>query len=87
MKLISWNVTGYNSQLKKRLLRRKIQMDKPTILFLQETKCSSKDLGNFGKRFWKGVEIMALDVFGATSGLGLLWNPNLVSITNFVASR
>ena len=62
-------------------------MEKLTILFLQETKCSSEDLGNFGKRFWKGVEVMALDASGAASGIGLLWNPKLVSMTNFVASR
>ena len=30
---------------------------------------------------------MALDALGAVGGLGLLWNPNLVSITNLVASR
>ena len=30
---------------------------------------------------------MALDALGSAGGLGLLWNPNLVSMTNFVASR
>lgn len=62
-------------------------MEKSAILFLQETKCSSKDLENFDKRFWKGAEVMALDATGAMGGLGILWNPNLVSISNFVASR
>ena len=62
-------------------------MEKPTILFLRETKCSSEDLGNFGKRFWKGAKVMALDASGTIGGLGLLWKPNLVSITNFFASR
>ena len=61
-------------------------MDKPTILFLQETKCSSEDLRKFGKRFWNGVKVMALDASGAVSGLGWLWNPKLVSMINFVAS-
>lgn len=62
-------------------------MEKPVILFLQETKCSSEDLVNFSKRFWKGAEIIALDATGASEGLGILWNPNLVSISNFVASQ
>ena len=57
------------------------------ILFLQETKCTSKDLMNFDKHFWKGAETMALDMIGSVGGLGILWNPNLVSISNFVASR
>ena len=30
---------------------------------------------------------MELDTSEAMGGLGLLWNPNLVSMTNFVASR
>lgn len=30
---------------------------------------------------------MVLDANGGTRGLGILWNPNLVSLTNFVASR
>ena len=29
---------------------------------------------------------MALDANGVVGGLGILWNPNLVSLTNFVAS-
>ena len=62
-------------------------MEKPAILFLQETKCSSEDLGGYSKHFWKGAEVMALDVVGIVGGLGILWNPNLVSLSNFVASR
>ena len=57
------------------------------ILFLQETRCSSEDLRNFGKNFWKEAETMDLDANGAIGGLGFLWNPILVSIHNFVASR
>ena len=87
MKIILWNVRGCNSQLKKRMFKRKIQMEKPTIVFLQETKCSSEDLGSFGKRFWKGAEVMALDVSRAIGGLGLPQNPNLASMTNFIASK
>ena len=30
---------------------------------------------------------MVLDASGAEGGLGLLWNPNLVSMTNFFVSR
>ena len=62
-------------------------MEKLAIFFLQETKCSSEDLVNFGKHFWKGAKIMALDATRVAGGLGILWNPNLVSISNFAASR
>lgn len=30
---------------------------------------------------------MALDAVGAAGGLGILWNPNLVTLSNFLASR
>lgn len=49
-------------------------MEKPKILFLQETKCGSEDLDSYNKRFWKGIEIMALDAVGVARGLGIIWN-------------
>ena len=87
MKLISWNIRGCNSPLKKRLLKRKISMEKPTIVFLQETKCSSEEMEKSTRRIWKGAQVAAIDVDGAAGGLGLLWNPNLVSISNICATR
>ena len=87
MKLISWNIRGCNSPLKKRLLKQKISMDKPTIVFLQETKCSSEEMEKSTRRIWKGAQVMAIDADGAVGGLGLLWNPNLVSISNICATR
>ena len=86
MSLISWNVRGSNNQLKKRLLKRKIKLEKSAIVFLQETKCSGEELRNYSKIFWKGAETMSLDANGSTGGLGILWNPNHISLTNFVAS-
>ena len=82
MKLISWNIRGCNSPLKKRLLKRKIDKEKPTIVFLQETKCSSEEMTKISKRVWKGSKVVARDAKGAVGGLSLVWNPNLVSISN-----
>ena len=87
MKLISWNIRGCNSELKQRLLRRKIQVEKLTIVFLQETKRGSVDLETFSKRLWKGATSVALDTKGVAGGIGILWNPNQVSLSNFVPSR
>ena len=72
MKLISWNVRGSNSQLKKRLLKRKIKLEMSAIVFLQETKCSGEELRNYNKVFWKGAETMALDANGSAGGLLIL---------------
>lgn len=62
-------------------------MERPTILFVQETKCSSEELKILGRRFWKGARVVEIDVAGAVGGLGMLWNPNMVSLTNICASR
>ena len=82
MKLVSWNIRGCNSPLKRRLLKRKINKEKPTIVFLQETKCSSEEMTKISRWVWKGAMVAARDAEGATGGLALLWNPNLVSISN-----
>ena len=87
MKLLSWNIRGCNNPLKKRLLKRKIQMENPAILFLQETKCNSEEMDILGRHFWKDARIVATHAIGAAGGLGVLWNPNLVSITNLYATR
>jgi exonuclease III len=87
MKLISWNVRGSNSQLKRRLLKSNIRIEKLAIVFLQETKCNMEELRNYDKFFWKGSEMVALDANGVAGGLGILQNQNLVSLSNFVASK
>ena len=87
MKLLSWNRRGCNSPLKKRLLKRKIQTENPAILFLQETKCSSEEIDILGKRFWKGARVAMTNAIGAARGLGVLQNPNQVSVTNVYATR
>jgi hypothetical protein len=56
------------------LLKRRIKLEKLTIFFLQETKCSSEELWNYSKYFWKGAKTMALDANGVVGGLGILWN-------------
>lgn len=87
MKLLSWNIRGCNSPHKKRLLKRKIIMENPAILFLQETKCSSEEMERSRKRFWKGARVAAIDVVGVAGGIGMLWNPNLVSISKICATQ
>lgn len=47
-------------------------MEKPVILFLQETKCSSEDMENSSKRFWKGAQVVTIEAEGSTRGIGLL---------------
>ena len=69
------------------MLKRKIKTERPTILFLQETKCSREDLEIFGRQFWKGTRVVAIDAVASGGGLRMLWNPNMVCLTSIFASR
>ena len=57
-------------------------MEKPAILFLQETKCSSEEMEKSSRRIRKGAQVAAI-----AGGIGFLWNPNLVSISNICATH
>ena len=61
--------------MKTHLLRRKIELEKPGVVFLQEKKCSKTDLKSIGGKAWKGSEIVAVDAIKAAEGIGILWNP------------
>ena len=40
---------------------------------------------SLGKRLWKGAKVVATDVASAVGGIRMLWNLNLVIITNTCA--
>ena len=44
MKIISWNIRGLNGRSKQKMLRDLILAEKPDIVLLQETKCTSEDI-------------------------------------------
>lgn len=48
--------------------------EKPSILFLQETKCSSKILERVATKAWPGGLVTAVDAEGASGGLEILWD-------------
>ena len=39
-------------------------MEKPSIIFLQETKCSEVELKIIGVKVWRGSEAIVVDVKG-----------------------
>ena len=83
----SWNIRGYRSTLKIRLLRRNIELEKLGVIFLQETKCSKIELKSIGGKVWKGCEAIAVDANKVVGGIGILWNPKEVSLFNFSATQ
>jgi len=65
MKLISWNIRGLNGPRKGKLLKNLIMDEKPTILFLQETKCNLTFLERTAAKAWPGAQITAVEAQGA----------------------
>jgi len=65
MKLLSWNIRGLNGPRKGKLLKKLIMEEKPTTLFLQETKCNSTLLEKIAAKAWPGGLVTAVDSQGA----------------------
>ena len=86
MQITTWNIRGCKSALKNLLLKRRIERDKSGIVFLQETKCLGEELASIAKKVWKGFESIAIDARGATGGMGILWNPQEVHLSGFLAT-
>ena len=87
MQITTWNIRGCNNVVKKRLLKRRIEKENSGIVFLQETKCSGEDLAKISQNVWKGSETIAIDAIGTTGGLGILWNPRVVTLSNFFSTN
>jgi len=66
MKLISWNVQGLNNLAKHRMLKNMIQQERPTLVFLQETKGNSTALEKILNKVWTGYRSVYVDASGAS---------------------
>jgi exonuclease III len=69
MKFISWNVRGINGPTKHRMIHRNILQENPSIILIQETKCSSSNLETLMAHLWKGSMATTVDANGASGGL------------------
>eukprot|EP00253_Pinus_taeda_P011971 PITA_11971 len=87
MKLISWNVRGLNSPAKHRMLKNMIQQEKPSLVFVQETKGNNVVLEKILKKVWTGCRLVSVDASGTSGGLAILWNPQILSLQDFHASH
>ena len=86
MKLFSWNIRGINNPSKHRMLRQIILQDKPSVLFVQETKCTSTLLETLLKRIWKGSNVIVVDAMGALGGLVISWKALEITIQDSFAT-
>lgn len=87
MKLLSWNVRGLRRPRTVNRLQNKLRAVNPRVLFLIETKLSSKrmEMVRLKCGFSNGIDIGAV---GSKGGLSLGWNVNdLISIKSYSSSH
>ena len=65
----------------------KLQKDPPSVLFLQETKCSNESTSAIMARIWKNYITIAIDAQGASGSLSISWNPHIISLDYALAAR
>ena len=61
--------------------------EKPLVIFIQETKCSEESFKYVEKNIWKDSEAWTIDSLGVDGFIGIIWNPLVLSLTNFMATR
>eukprot|EP00253_Pinus_taeda_P028760 PITA_28760 len=87
MKIISWNARGLNSQAKHRILKRKIQLYRPEIMFLQETKCSSSSINSLCRKLGRNIEVLEIEIQGREGGLATIWDIKEIQMLSAEANK
>jgi exonuclease III len=64
-----------------------ILAEKPDIVLLQETKCTSEDIERLLPYCWKQGVAASTDAIGTARGLAILWNTNAVLLENFLTTK
>jgi len=73
--------------MKQRLLRKKVTSEKPDMIFLQGTKCSSQKMKGISRNLGKRMEYIEVEWNGMEGGLATLWDPHALHFIMAEASR
>ncbi|KAI8011607.1 hypothetical protein LOK49_LG06G01259 [Camellia lanceoleosa] len=85
MDMLIWNCRGVGNQRFKRTMRELVQIHKPELLILIETKVEFKSVGMFINCM--GFTASAhMDPIGRSGGIWMIWNPNVVNVRVVEAS-
>ena len=87
MKILSWNISGLNGHSKQKLLRDLILVEKPDIMMLQETKCTTEDMDRLLPYCWKKRKEVSIVAMGTAGGLAILWNPSTTIMETFIMTK
>jgi len=69
------------------MIKNLIQQEKPSIVFLQETKSSNTAIDRIRNKIWAGSSSISVDASGASGGLAILWNLQTLSLYDFHATH
>lgn len=88
MQIISWNIRGLGSSVKKRFLFKFIKKRKPDVVFVQETKLESIDVFAIQKIWGRGnFDFAYSSAVGASGGLLAIWNKDFFKAVNVITHR
>jgi hypothetical protein len=74
MQCVSSNYRGLGSKIKEETLRELVQMIKPKVLLIQETKLEEIALLRASNLFWKKGSGKVVSARGASRGIGTFWD-------------
>lgn len=85
MDLLIWNCRGASNHRFKRNLRELVQIHRPKLMVLLETKVEFKEMGMF-LNCMGFTASSHVDPIGRSGGIWMLWNPNFVNVQVIEAS-
>ena len=56
-------------------------------MFVQEAKCFEHILLEIGRKSWRNYEGVGIDVTGEVRGLGIMWDPDKITLVGCVSSQ
>lgn len=80
MNVLTWNVRGYNSLEKQRIVKEVIRTYHTDIVMLQEMKIREEKLIKVAMKIWKQAQYIAIGSQGRLGGTWIMWNPITMEI-------
>lgn len=74
MNLVSWNCQGLGATLAIKALKELTKMNKPSLVFLMETRMKKEKLEKIKRRYWGMRYSFYVDPVGVERGLALWWS-------------
>jgi len=69
------------------MIKNLIQQEKPSLVFLQETKSNNTAIERILNKVWSGSCSVSVDASGASGGLAILWDPQVLTLQDFHATH